>query len=587
MVRGVVYRIVSPSEISIPLSKIRKISKVFQLHLPKPYIETLVFMKSFYFTPFSTLLKFFQPHRIELPNLRPYRYVNIPLSTEQERAYREIRKNRVSLLFGDTGSGKTYIYKRYISDILQQGGSAIVLVPEINLVPQITNRVTDIFGDIVASWHSKKSPKERKEILDKIHNGNIRIVVGTISALFLPLPFLSLIIVDEEHSDSYALRETGYIHFNGRDMAIYLGSRLDIPVLLGSATPSVSSYYKFPVVRLKDSYFKGRKKYLFEEIDIELSQTILEKIGEKLEKREQVILFIPNLGNFKYVNCRQCGYQYECPNCSIKLTLFGEDGILKCNTCGYKRDIPNSCDSCSSDEIGVSRAGTVEIVKQLKKRFPETNITNFDSEKVKRKGSLETILSDFNSGKIDILVGTQMLAKGHDYKNITLAVILGLDFIINLTDFQSQEKALSLAIQIAGRSGREKDSEIIIGTKYLHFYQKYISNYEKFIKDELEIRKGMFPPFINFIRILIEEKNREKGQEILDSVVEHIGDSHLQLFLYGQAPIYKLQGKYRFHAIVRVKNISSGIREIEQLLHTLPKKVAKRIGIEINPNSYY
>jgi primosomal protein N' (replication factor Y) len=580
---AIIYKEISEEKIDFPKEKLVSISYLLPFYLPYQYFKTALFMKSYYFNSLTSVLNFFprhpihygEPHQIEIPE--------IPLSTEQERAVSEIMENQTSLLFGDTGSGKTHIYKRLMAQTLKNGGDILFMVPEINLIPQVLERVTNRFGDIVAPWHSKV--ENRRAVLESIYSRKTRIVVGTLSSLFVPLQNLQLIIVDEEHSDSYTL--DSHIRFNGRDMAIYLAKQKNIPILLGSATPSLNSYYKFPVVRLKGSFFKGEKKYIFERGDVELSETTLQKIGERFQKREQTIIFIPIRGNFKYISCNSCGYQFECPDCSVKLSLYSNENILKCNRCDFQREIPSECESCGDESISVNRAGTVEIVKQLKKSFQDMNIVNFDSDRVKKLGDLEQILGDFRDEKIDLLVGTQMISKGHDYPLVTLSVILGVDFMVNLSDFQSFEKSLSLVTQIAGRSGRTMDSEIILQTKYENFYKKFLGNYEKFLQYEIENREGFFPPFRHIFRLLISHTSEEIGEEILDHLELYIHFfSDIEILYSGEAPLKKEKRKWRFHILLRGEKLEEIRRFISEMLTLIPESFKSRIVAEINPSSY-
>jgi primosomal protein N' (replication factor Y) len=516
--------------------------------------------------------------------------LNIPkieLSEDQERAFDFIKRNRTSLLFGDTGSGKTFIYKKMIAEVLKDGGDVIFLVPEINLIPQMVERVGRVFGHIVSSWHSKVSTEDKNLIIKNIYRGETKVVVGTLSSLFLPFSKLSLIIVDEEHSESYSLSQNRNFRFNAKDMAIYLASKLEIHALLGSATPSLNSYVKFPTFRLKGQFVKNDKKFIFNSDDFAISEMIENKIADRLQKKEQTIIFIPTKGNFKYLDCLNCGENYSCPNCSIRLTIYSEKSFMKCNMCGFHRKIPLSCDKCGNEDLKVSRVGTVEVVRKLKKRFPEASIINFDSDRVKKIGDLQTILNDFSDRKIDILVGTQMISKGHDYPNVTLSVILGIDFGINIEDFQSYEKTLSLLVQISGRSGRKKSAEIIIQTKYEKLYKKFIKDYEEFLKYEKLKRGDKFPPFKNFIRILIEDRD----EKISDEVASHIElyiilFSNLKIFFSGKAPIYKIDKLFRNHIVLKVEKVSEATPFIKEMLNLIPKNFKKIIAIEINPASY-
>ena len=586
--QAIIYKEISEKEIDFPISKMRSILKVLDFYIPLTYFKTVVFMKNYYFSTFPSVLKFLHPHPIKYREVKPHKlYINLNLSEEQNIAFEKLKESRVSLLFGDTGSGKTFLYKKRIDEVLNDGGDILFLIPEINLIPQISERVGKSFGEIVETWHSKRSKKEKTEILKRVTDRNIRIIIGTLSSLFIPFKKLSLIVVDEEHSESYSLEEDRVFRFNARDMAIYLGNQLQIPVILGSATPSLNSYKKFPSTRLKGQFFKGKKDYIFDKSELGITESILKKIGERIEKKEQSIVFIPTRGNFKYMNCLECGENYSCKNCSIRLTLYEKENQMKCNRCGYIENIPKICKSCGDESLKVSRAGTVEITKTLQKYFPDSNILNFDSDRVKKLKDVEEILSDFSQQKIDILVGTQMIAKGHDYPNVTLSVILGLDFAINLTDFQSYEKVLSLVVQLAGRSGRVKDSEIIIQTKYEKFYKKYISDYEKFLQFEIENRVGLFPPYVNFVRLLIEDISEKGGKEILDHIELYIIlFSKIEIFISGDAPIKKIERKYRSHIILKTEKIADVMPFLKEMLELIPKNFRKKLAVEINPTSY-
>lgn len=586
--KGVIYKQVLKKDIKFPIHKMKSILEVLDFHIPYQYFKTVIFMKNYYFSTFPAILKFLYPHPINYGQIsKVYKQKNIELSKNQEDIFYKIKENKTSLLFGDTGSGKTFIYKKYIDEVLQKDGDILFLIPEINLIPQIFERVSNVFGNCVESWHSKRVKNDKNIIIQKIYNRDIRIIIGTLSSLFMPFKKLSLIIVDEEHSESYSLEEDRIFRFNAKDMAIYLGNQLNIPVLLGSATPSLNSYVKFPSLRLKGQFFQRNKKIFFEKSHNYLTEQILTKINERVEKKEQAIIFVPIRGNFKYISCSDCGEGFFCKNCSIRLTLYSDNNNLRCNRCGYQEPIPENCKSCNSDILRVSKAGTIEVVKILKLHFPNANIINFDSDKIKKLNDVENILQDFKEQKIDILVGTQMIAKGHDYPNVTLSVILGLDFSINMTDFQSYEKTLSLVVQLAGRSGRTKDSEIVIQTKYEDFYKKYIYDYEKFLKFEAENRLGLFPPYINFIRILIEDKVEKKSREILEHIELYIVIfSKIEVFLSGETPVKKISNKYRFHLILKTEKLSDAMPFVKEMLALIPKDFRKKMAVEINPSSY-
>jgi primosomal protein N' (replication factor Y) len=565
---GILFREVK--ELQFPEEKLKEIVSVLNFHLPKEYFKTALFIKNFYFNSLSQTFNFFPKHLLEYPEPHQLKIPEITLSKEQEKAFREIGE-KVTLLFGDTGSGKTHIYKKLIADVLRNGGDILFLVPEINLVPQTVRRVREQFGDIVAPWHSKV---RKDETLQNIYSRKVRIVIGTLSSIFVPFANLKLIIVDEEHSESYILNSS--IHFNARDIAIYLANLKKIPIVLGSATPSLNSYYKFHKVRLLGNFFKGEKSYIFENGDMDISERVLQKISSRLEKREQTIIFVPTRGNFKYVSCNSCGYKFECPNCSVKLSLYKDDEVLRCNRCDFEKSFPESCKSCGNIELEVGRVGTAEVVKILKSKFKKSSILNFDSDRVRKEG-VENILEKFRKKEIDILVGTQMISKGHDYPAVTLSIILGIDYLLNSSDFKSLEKSIALVTQIGGRSGRNRDSEVLIQTKYEELYKSFIGDFEKFLQYELKIRKGKYPPFKEIFKLEISHSKKESGEDILN---------HLELFFHffsdfeilysGKSGVERENKIWRFETVLRGEKIGEFLKEI---FPYFPNRVKKYLSV--------
>lgn len=478
--------------------------------------------------------------------------LNTPsLDENQEKAFDFIEQNKVSLLFGDTGSGKTEIYIMSIAKTLQDGKSAIFLLPEIGLTPQLETRLKSYFGDLVSVWHSKLTPKKRLEVMQRLNDGKVRILLGARSALFLPLEKVGLIVVDEEHDESYKSAKSP--RYNARDIAILMGKILDSKVILGSATPSVISATKVPTFRLKGNYFNTKINVCYENLNNSLSQKLLIAISKTLEKNQQIIIFLPTRAHFKYITCKSCGAHIECPFCSVAMSLHKHHNVLKCHYCNYTSPIPKVCPKCGDETMEASRLGTSEVVDRLREIFTDKNIEKFDRDEVSTETKLRAMLKSFNNHEIDILVGTQMLSKGHDYHKVGLSIIMGIDSILAISDFKSREKALSLAIQIAGRSGRKEHGEVFIQTQNEDFFKKYLQDYDAFIKDEQNIRLKLFPPYTKLLRLLIEHKNANKAQEIMQNALNLIQDNckDVEIIGYGKADIEKISNKFRYTIVLR------------------------------------
>ncbi|NWF66448.1 MAG: primosomal protein N', partial [Campylobacterales bacterium] len=477
------------------------------------------------------------------------------LSALQQEAIQFIDNHNISLLFGDTGSGKTEIYIQSMIDSLKDGGSCILLMPEISLTPQMEKRLKEIFSDNVAIWHSKITKLKKEKILNDIYDGKINIVAGARSALFLPLKNLKLIIVDEEHDDAY--KSNSKPRFNAKDLAIYMANKLNIKLILGSATPSINSYQKFEHFRLKGNYFNSNKNVHFDN-NSGLNSYILNKIDTNLKNKKQTIVFIPTRENFKYLICQDCSKSISCPFCSVSMSIYFEKNYIKCHYCNYTEAIPKVCPSCKSANLTTQRVGTTQIEDELKQIFQQAEISKFDRDEIKSDKKLREILKDFNDKKIDILVGTQMLSKGHDYKDVSLAIILGIDYVLNLPDFRAREKALSLALQIAGRSGRFEEGEVVIQTKHENFFKKFLDDYELFLKDELNYRVDLYPPFVKIARVVFVNRFKEKAKSDMECTLNILNQfSNIEIVGAGECLIEKIADKYRYNIIVRSKNVKA------------------------------
>ncbi|MBU1928112.1 primosomal protein N', partial [bacterium] len=397
--------------------------------------------------------------------------------------------------------------------------------------------------------------------LEKIYDGTAFILAGPRSALFLPIEDLGLIVVDEEHDDSY--KSSSRPRYNARDIAIYIGKIYDVPVLLGSATPSLSSYVKFPHVRLKGGYYSSDKEFIYEKSAETLSPLILQNLKFTLDKKEQSIVFLPTRANFKYLICGDCGYTYECVFCSIGMSIHQKSHALKCHYCNYTQAIPQVCSKCGSGHLTSSRLGTAEAVKNISEEFTEANVEQFDRDVITTSAKLKKALKRFNDKESDILVGTQMLSKGHDYHGVTLAVVLGMDNMLNMSDYRAREKALSSLIQVAGRSGRAKDAKVIVQSFNEEFFSLYLENYEGFLEDEKKFREGLYPPYKKLCRVLFSHKNGLKAQEQMNKMQEALSRlSNIEIVGYGKCAIERVADKYRFEILLRSDKSTDLIRAI-------------------------
>lgn len=452
-------------------------------------------------------------------SLSPLQIGKIPsLTPAQEQARKFAEANETSLIFGDTGSGKSEIYIALIAQTLAAGKQALFLMPEISLTPQMTKRLQSYFGEQLGVWHSKISPKKKREILAKFNAGEIRLIAGARSALFLPFSDLGLIVVDEEHDDSY--KSAAAPRLNARDAAIFVGKKLGIRVVLGSATPALSTYAKQPHFRLRGTYFSSAKRFIFDESETALSSKILTEIKRSLEAGKQAVVFLPTRANYKYMVCENCGQIVRCPFCAVGMSYHADAAALKCHYCGFSTFYKASCENCGGEVMQARKIGTGELAAQLAACFPSARIAKFDRDEITTQRKLEALLNNFNAHKIDILVGTQMLSKGHDYHGVDLAVIMGIDEHLSYPDFRAREKTLALAMQVAGRAGRSGQGRVVIQTRQSGFFRDYIENYDDFLRDEAEFREGLYPPYMRLLRVLISHKNEKAASEIMNVALD-------------------------------------------------------------------
>ena len=554
-----------------PDFKTNEILEVFDFSYSTKQIALSGFISTYYFSSLGEALALMIPYaacmhsQAELGNEFGEAKASLPsrieLSAKQNEALSFLQQHKTSLIFGDTGSGKTEIYMKYFEQMIAQGKRSIFLMPEISLTPQMSKRLEEHFGEKVVMWHSKLTPLQKRKSLEKIYDGTAYIVAGPRSALFVPLENFGLIVVDEEHDDSY--KSSSRPRYNARDIAIYMGKLYDVPVVLGSATPSLNTYSKFPHVRLKGGHFSSSKEFIYEKSVEALSPLILNTLHVTLQAKEQAIVFLPTRANFKYLICGDCGHTYECVFCSIGMSIHQHSRALKCHYCNFTQAIPQVCSECGSPNLTSSRLGTAEAAKNISEEFPHARVEQFDRDVITTSNKLKKALKRFNDEETDILVGTQMLSKGHDYHGVTLAVVLGMDNMLNMSDYRAREKALSSLIQVAGRSGRKKNAKVLVQSFNEGFFSTYIDNYEVFLEEEKTYRQELYPPYKKLCRVLFSHVNGLKAKEEMHKMHEALVKfPNIEIVGFGKCGIERVANKYRFEILLRSDKSTDLIKAI-------------------------
>ena len=529
-------------EVTIPSFKCLDILRL--LYSPSSKEKSFIkFISYYYFATFSEVVSLFyfqQNKKLTKININ----LDVALSDLQFQALNFCKSHQISVLFGDTGSGKTEVYIKLIEDILNKNQTIIFLLPEIAITSQIEKRLKNYFGDYLAVWHSKISTLKKQKILGSIQNGEIRIIVGARSALFLPMDNLGLIIVDEFHDDSY--KSQSIPTYNAKDLAIYKAKLYNLKVVLGSATPLISDIYKHPYFRLKGNFYNTTNSITF----VTTFEDTFDSIDIALQQKSQIIIFIPTRANFKYMICKNCGETIKCPYCDVSMSIHSKNKTLKCHYCNFTTQIYNKCLNCNNEEFFNERIGSSEIVEILKERFKNSRIEKFDKDVITSKSRVDKLLKSFSDKKIDILVGTQMLSKGHDY-DVDLAIILDIDFVLNMADFRAREKALSLAKQVAGRAGRRKNGKVIIQTLQPDFFKL---SYDELIQEELEVRKILnYPPFSRLVKLEFSDKNMNIAYNEMLKVKKCL-EQNIEILGFGESPISKIANKYRYQILIKGLN---------------------------------
>lgn len=490
------------------------------------------------------------------------------------------------LLHGVTGSGKTEVYLQAIQKVLEEGKEAIMLVPEISLTPQMTERFRSRFGEMVAVMHSGLSVGEKYDEWRKIQQGKVKVVVGARSAIFAPFTNIGLIILDEEHESTYKQEDSPRYH--ARDVAIWRSEFYNCPIILGSATPALESFARakkgvYKLLSLKHRalhqalptvFIADMREELRQGNRSMFSQSLIEAIRLRLEKKEQMVLFLNRRGYSSFVLCRDCGTVVQCPNCDISLTYHRTTEKLKCHYCGYEEHVPQICPQCQSDHIRYFGTGTQKVEEQLYKLFPEARVLRMDVDTTKHKGAHEEILETFGAGHADILLGTQMIAKGLDFPNITLVGVLSADTSLHLPDYRAAERTFQLLTQVSGRAGRhDKLGEVIIQTYTPEHYAIELAKtqeYEPFYEREMFLRRrSNYPPYYFVALIQLSHEDVMMAAEYAGRVADWLrGNLSNQVAIIGPttASIARLQNRYRYQCLIKYKIEPNLIPVLQRLL---------------------
>lgn len=533
----------------------------------------------------------------------------LSLNAEQQVAVETIlqsvqeQQSQTYLLEGITGSGKTEVYLQVIAEVLNQGKTAIMLVPEISLTPQMVQRFKSRFGEHVAVMHSGLSQDEKYDEWRKIERGEAEVVVGARSAIFAPIENIGVIIIDEEHEASYKQEETPRYH--ARDLAIWRSEYHHCPVVLGSATPSLESRARaqknvYQRLRLTQRANQAATLPTIDVVDMRqevengnvssFSMSLQEKLQERLEKNEQSVLLLNRRGYSSFVMCRDCGYVLPCPNCDISLTLHMDSKTMKCHYCGHEERIPYRCPNCGQDKIRYYGTGTQKVEEELQTLLPDSRILRMDVDTTRRKGAHEKILRTFGEGQADILLGTQMIAKGLDFPNVTLVGVLNADTALNLPDFRSSERTFQLLTQVSGRAGRaEKPGEVIIQSFNPEHYAIQLAkaqDYEDFYTKEMYIRhRGDYPPYYFTVQITASHPEENEAAKQMFQIATKLKQGlSPQAILLGPTPnaIMRVNNRYFYQVIIKYKQEPMLQPLLKEILTDTQRATARGLKLSID-----
>ena len=534
----------------------------------------------------------------------------VTLTDEQSAALNDLRTwadagaFNVALLHGVTGSGKTELYLRLADAVRNAGRGVLLLVPEIALTPSVAALFRGAFGERVAIQHSGLSDGERHDQWQRIRRGDVDVVVGTRSAVFAPVKSLGLIIVDEEHDGSYKQEETPRYH--GRDVAVVRGQQCGALVVLGSATPSMESFYnaqngRYRLVSLARRVLDRpmaavkivdmREEYAAQGPDVILSAPLVSALAERLARREQSMILLNRRGFATVVFCRQCAHTLECPNCSVTLTVHKAIRRARCHYCNFSMGLPTTCAHCAGPYLEQLGFGTERVEAEIKALHPDARIARVDRDTIRKRGAITGLLTKFAAGELDVLVGTQMIAKGHDFPNVTLVGVISADVGLGLADFRAGERTFQLLTQVSGRAGRGVlAGEAVVQTLYpTHYSIRHAckQDYGAFFTDEIEFRKRMrYPPAVAMINTIVKARTREGAMDDAGELVRALrwGGEPYKVLGPAPAPLSRLKGEYRAQFFIKGTHRATMRKALVSVLASRPE-IRRRTSVDVDPMS--
>ncbi len=553
--------------------------------------------------------------RNPLANKKIEKTENLTLTDEQQNAYNKVALDITTnsyeqfLLYGVTGSGKTEVYLQLIGKALEQNKTAIVLVPEISLTPQMIDRFIARFNkDEIAVLHSKLSIGERYDEWNKIKEGKAKIIIGARSAIFAPTENIGIIIIDEEHDSSY--KSEAIPKYDAKEIAKKIARENNCPLVLGSATPDLVTYYKAQqgkITLLKLTKRANNSKLPEVEIvDLKmelangnrsmLSVKLYDEIEQNLKEHRQTILFLNRRGFSTFIMCRECGYTVKCKNCNISMTYHKTENKLKCHYCGYEENVVTICPECHSNKIRYFGTGTQKLEQEINKIFPEASTIRMDIDTVTKKNSHEEILNKFKDENIDILIGTQMVVKGHHFPNVTLVGVIAADSSLNIDDYRANERTFQILTQVAGRAGREQlDGKVVIQTYNPDNFSIICAqkqDYEMFYNTEIALREQLkYPPFCDIILIgfnsISENELLEASTKIYNYLKANLNGQEFNVLKPMPSPIDKIQNRYRWRIIVKGNMTEAANNVLNTCLRKFYNSNYKntRVSVDVNPNN--
>jgi primosomal protein N' (replication factor Y) len=585
--------------------------------------ELCRWISDYYVAPFGEVLRSALPPGITAKHVgravravddRPQGHRPPPLqslSRDQSRALDtiyEAKGFRPILLHGVTGSGKTEVYMRAAMHFLDQGRTSLILVPEIGLTPQLTERFAERFAGKTAVIHSSLTKRERIDEWLRIHRGEAPIVIGTRSAVFAPLANLGMIVVDEEHETSYKQEEVP--RYNARDTAVMRAKLSEAAVVLGSATPSMESFrnaeakkyhYVGMMTRVEDRPLPGveivnmRDEYLAEGKQVVFSRRLLEAVAIRLERSEQTMILLNRRGYAAFLLCRKCGFTFQCNSCSVALTYHRGINKLLCHYCGLARNPPSRCPDCDSEYIHYVGQGTERLEAELKVLFPDARIGRIDRDAMRHLRDYHRVLGGFREGNIDVLVGTQMIAKGHDFPGVTLVGVVGADAALSLPDFRAAERTFQLLTQVAGRSGRgDRPGEVLIQSYFPDHYTFQLActqRFEDFYTRESRYRKAMFyPPFTALAGILVSDQDAARAARVAREVGDFLDSRRseaIRILGPAPAPLERIRRAHRHQLLIKSSSRAALHQILENLMRYIEnqKITSTKIVVDVDPVS--